>query len=136
MYYVVLIWNMYFSSDLIPYCLVVRIPGSHPGGPGSIPGMGKEELENFASFGHFCQIHLANSFCVSRTIAIGLTYIHTSQNLSSTLDILSTSACFHRDPFRKWFLCKKYRQGIRNYIYVNYSCVNEKEMNNYILPKE
>ena len=24
-----------------PYCLVVRIPGSHPGGPGSIPGMGK-----------------------------------------------------------------------------------------------
>ncbi|KZS01806.1 Uncharacterized protein APZ42_001427 [Daphnia magna] len=25
---------------LIPYCLVVRIPGSHPGGPGSIPGMG------------------------------------------------------------------------------------------------
>ena len=24
----------------IPYCLVVRIPGSHPGGPGSIPGMG------------------------------------------------------------------------------------------------
>ena len=25
----------------IPYCLVVRIPGSHPGGPGSIPGMGK-----------------------------------------------------------------------------------------------
>lgn len=26
---------------LVPYCLVVRIPGSHPGGPGSIPGMGK-----------------------------------------------------------------------------------------------
>ena len=24
----------------IPYCLVVRIPGSHPGGPGSIRGVG------------------------------------------------------------------------------------------------
>jgi hypothetical protein len=68
--------------------------------------------------------------------AIGLTYKLTSQNLSSTLDILSKSACFHRDSFIKWFLCKKYRQGIRNDIDVNYSCVNEKEMNNYILPKE
>jgi hypothetical protein len=94
--------------------------------------MQKEELDNFESFGHFCQIHLANCFCVSRTIAIGLTYILTSQNISSTLDILSTSACFHRDSFIKWFLCKKYRQGIRNDIYVNNSCSNEKEMNNYI----
>jgi hypothetical protein len=61
--------------------------------------MGKEELENFASFGHFCQIHLANSFCVSasRTIAIGLTYIHTSQNLSSTLDILRFALHLRRD---------------------------------------
>ena len=25
----------------VPYCLVVRISGSHPEGPGSIPGMGK-----------------------------------------------------------------------------------------------
>ena len=25
----------------IPYCLAVRIPGFHPGGPGSTPGMGK-----------------------------------------------------------------------------------------------
>ena len=25
---------------LIPYGLVVRIPGFHPGGPGSIPGVG------------------------------------------------------------------------------------------------
>lgn len=24
----------------VPYSLVVRIPGSHPGGPGSIPGVG------------------------------------------------------------------------------------------------
>ena len=32
-----------FTSSImvIPFGLVVRIPGSHPGGPGSIPGMGK-----------------------------------------------------------------------------------------------
>ena len=28
------------NHNQFPYCLVVRIPGSHPGGPGSIPGMG------------------------------------------------------------------------------------------------
>ena len=28
------------SHANVPYCLVVRIPGFHPGGPGSIPGMG------------------------------------------------------------------------------------------------
>ena len=34
----------------IPFGLVVRIPGFHPGGPGSIPGMG-----NFFVFHvHFC----------------------------------------------------------------------------------
>ena len=29
------------SYDEFPYGLAVRIPGFHPGGPGSIPGMGK-----------------------------------------------------------------------------------------------
>ena len=28
------------AYHLIPYGLVVRIPGFHPGGPGSIPGVG------------------------------------------------------------------------------------------------
>ena len=32
------------QQDDIPYCLVVRIPGSHPGGPGSIPGMGRKSF--------------------------------------------------------------------------------------------
>ena len=32
----------------IPYGLAVRIPGFHPGGPGSTPGMGK--LEHFLLF--------------------------------------------------------------------------------------
>ena len=38
----------------VPFGLVVRIPGFHPGGPGSIPGMGsfiftsiQKESENF-----------------------------------------------------------------------------------------
>ena len=30
-----------FPLAVIRYGLVVRIPGSHPGGPGSIPGNGK-----------------------------------------------------------------------------------------------
>ena len=36
-----------FESGLqqaIRHCLVVRIPGSHPGGPGSIPGVGKKHF--------------------------------------------------------------------------------------------
>ena len=36
--------NNYVVEELtlvyIPFGLVVRIPGFHPGGPGSIPGMG------------------------------------------------------------------------------------------------
>ena len=34
--------KQFLSSKKFPYCLVVRIPGFHPGGPGSIPGMGKQ----------------------------------------------------------------------------------------------
>merc|ERR1711940_303572 len=36
------------TQSSIRYGLVVRIPGSHPGGPGSIPGNGT------FSFGSFC----------------------------------------------------------------------------------
>ena len=32
----------YVSVSCLPYGLVVRISGSHPEGPGSIPGMGSE----------------------------------------------------------------------------------------------
>ena len=31
----------------IPYGLAVRIPGFHPGGPGSTPGMGKRKFPFF-----------------------------------------------------------------------------------------
>ena len=31
---------LFFSSQVVPYGLAVRIPGFHPGGPGSTPGMG------------------------------------------------------------------------------------------------
>ena len=44
---------MFFLSKCLPYGLAVRIPGFHPGGPGSTPGMGK----NILSFG----IHLCNN---------------------------------------------------------------------------
>ena len=30
-----------FIFQVVPYGLAVRIPGFHPGGPGSTPGMGK-----------------------------------------------------------------------------------------------
>ena len=33
-------FSKWWLGNTVPYCLVVRIPGSHPGGPGSIPGMG------------------------------------------------------------------------------------------------
>ena len=33
-----------FYLRKIPYGLAVRIPGSHPGGPGSTPGMGTQFL--------------------------------------------------------------------------------------------
>ena len=32
----------------LPYGLAVRIPGFHPGGPGSTPGMGTRYLFHFA----------------------------------------------------------------------------------------
>ena len=32
----------------LPYGLAVRIPGFHPGGPGSTPGMGTQYLFHFA----------------------------------------------------------------------------------------
>ena len=34
------VWNNELTTPSIRYGLVVRIPGSHPGGPGSIPGNG------------------------------------------------------------------------------------------------
>ena len=38
------------SYDEFPYGLAVRIPGFHPGGPGSTPGMGKAVLVFTAIF--------------------------------------------------------------------------------------
>ena len=35
---------LFFSFHVVPYGLAVRIPGFHPGGPGSTPGMG---ISNF-----------------------------------------------------------------------------------------
>ena len=35
-------------QQVIPYGLVVRMPASHVGGPGSIPGVGTNLLNNFS----------------------------------------------------------------------------------------
>ena len=38
--------NIKYCTDLtIPHGLMVRIPGFHPGGPGSIPGVGSYRLD-------------------------------------------------------------------------------------------
>ena len=34
--------NFFLNDHQIPYGLAVRIPGFHPGGPGSTPGMGTD----------------------------------------------------------------------------------------------
>ena len=39
-----------------PYCLVVRIPGSHPGGPGSIPGMGVRAFKQLSKQSMFSKL--------------------------------------------------------------------------------
>ncbi len=41
---------MYILCQLLPYGLAVRIPGFHPGGPGSTPGMGTLIFLIFFSF--------------------------------------------------------------------------------------
>ena len=38
------------SRQQIPYGLAVRIPGFHPGGPGSTPGIGKDSFSPFLLF--------------------------------------------------------------------------------------
>ena len=38
--YPLLMHNKNLKHMYLPFGLVVRIPGFHPGGPGSIPGMG------------------------------------------------------------------------------------------------
>ena len=41
-----------FIFTTIRHCLVIRIPGSHPGGPGSIPGVGKSIFFHFNFLQH------------------------------------------------------------------------------------
>ena len=50
-----------FIFTTIRHCLVVRIPGSHPGGPGSIPGVGKST---------FCQCFESLKVTISVTFIV------------------------------------------------------------------
>ena len=38
-----------YRTACVPYSLVVRIPGFHPGGPGSIPGVGNVHFLSHAA---------------------------------------------------------------------------------------
>ncbi len=49
----------------LPFGLVVRIPGFHPGGPGSIPGVGISFLLFCHLYGSgFCELHCTSLICV------------------------------------------------------------------------
>ena len=39
-----IITDLSLTVAIIPYGLTVRIPGFHPGGPGSTPGMGRRTI--------------------------------------------------------------------------------------------
>ena len=41
---------MWYIALQVPYGLAVRIPGSHPGGPGSTPGVGRIILRFLPAF--------------------------------------------------------------------------------------
>ena len=45
---VLLLLNLPIIVSCIPYGLAVRIPGFHPGGPGSTPGMGTHNIFLFS----------------------------------------------------------------------------------------
>ena len=51
-YWLAIFWLVHIplSKSGIPYGLVVRIPGFHPGGPGSIPGVGTFWSKSFLIF--------------------------------------------------------------------------------------
>ena len=65
-----------FQFHHLPDGLVVRIPGSHPGGPGSIPGLGtlsnttsSSVIEGIAINQHGCAIFSDKSFLQSQYIS-------------------------------------------------------------------
>ena len=50
--------DLSLTVAILPYGLAVRIPGFHPGGPGSTPGMGRKAVvldfaKNFITFTNF-----------------------------------------------------------------------------------
>ena len=53
--------NINKTKRLFPYGLAVRIPGFHPGGPGSTPGMGTPNYFLLYSFIGHVQSNLFNA---------------------------------------------------------------------------
>ena len=61
----------FFLIVWLPYGLAVRIPGFHPGGPGSTPGMGRMTLLLFPSSccsPSMCSKNFSISFCRIKTL--------------------------------------------------------------------
>ena len=71
--------NISLSASEVRYGLVVRIPGSHPGGPGSIPGNG-----NF-----FSKIPTRMGFEPTRAEPIGLAVQRLNHSATSSPQMLS-----------------------------------------------
>ena len=52
-----------FLQQVLPYGLAVRIPGFHPGGPGSTPGMGITCFLFFPQFENLTEICITGEIC-------------------------------------------------------------------------
>ena len=72
-----MIWRK-LATGLIPDGLGVRIPGFHPGGPGSIPGLGDlvQENENTHHFFELLTVYqqfiVFHEFCWINSYAVGM----------------------------------------------------------------
>lgn len=74
------------KSELIPYGLAVRIPGFHPGGPGSTPGVGMLFILVFLLLSHLAAQH--SSKIINCTFAYSLA-LHVCSFLLFKLLLLS-----------------------------------------------
>merc|ERR1711860_234725 len=72
-------------SNVLPYGLVVRIPGFHPGGPGSIPGVGT----------YFCSRMQSGQLIERPAItSTSIAWCHTSSMMIMMMIILMMVALF------------------------------------------
>ena len=85
--------------DKVPYGLAVRIPGFHPGGPGSTPGMGIRSITCVAPF-MCCGDHLTVSVALYTLYTIYKNILGYGLMRSSLLSFISTASPPSSD--RRW----------------------------------